>query len=457
MPAPELPPEVILHICSWLPPNRRWLLPLLTVNRHWHRVIVSELYTTVSIRSLADQYHYRNLFRETRRARQHQHDAHFYSTTDYAGYVRCVDMSFPYPGKAISDEVLLDLVRDCTHLERLNIYNCHLISTRGLLAVLEQCPRLRHLHCAMATGLTAKAFEYSGRELLTLNIHGLSTAHVFRRGRRTLPPSLTRLSATGWLPLTMHLPHLRQLRLDGLQQQTMPGALWLAFPHLDHLSLKQASIVDAFPYTRLDTLELTRCSVAPSVPAIVATHLHLAHTPVGHPRTWIHPRLVSLTTPPNTSPEDLEHLIITVSEDNHLSKSNSSTSSHCRLRHLTIVDSPGLAHTGIPPAMLKGLVSLDTEIDPMSHFPPEPCRQLTDLRMRAHTCRWSMDMIPEVFPSLRILFWSPSVDPSLIAHIDRLGDLCALMILPLYYREPTARLVMLRETYQHVDLAKDIW
>ncbi|KAI9495520.1 hypothetical protein BDB00DRAFT_786322 [Zychaea mexicana] len=168
MAVPELPTEVIILIIDYLP--RAHIVRLLTVNRHWRDVITARLYRTICIRSIQEQYEYRNLFNETRRRRlrqqqsqsqHHQQDQQeeeeedqspgqqqadkqpsaaedgsnnkntsgFYSSENYGLYVRELDLSIPYSGKDITDSLLYDLALDCPNLEVLNLYNCHRVTT----------------------------------------------------------------------------------------------------------------------------------------------------------------------------------------------------------------------------------------------------------------------------------------------------------------------------------------
>lgn len=167
----DLPPEIILLICQRL--CRKDIVRLLTVNWNWFTVVCTLLYSVVVVRTRNELYAYRNLFNETRRQRSLTHDHGFYSRQNYAQFIRTLDLS-QYPKKAVvTDSILDDLTKDCINLERLNLYNCHAISTKSLMHILDNCPRIKHLNLAFATNISAKFLLHDrANSIETLNITG---------------------------------------------------------------------------------------------------------------------------------------------------------------------------------------------------------------------------------------------------------------------------------------------
>ena len=279
MPIPALPTEVIILIISYLP--RAHIVRLLTVNRHWYTVISAQLYRTLCIRSLREQYEYRNLFNETRRGRKRRQQQQkssidqeqqqqspessldnnaaigysiatgngngFYSSENYGQYVRELDLSIPYSGKDITDSFLYDLALDCPNIETLNLYNCHKITTGAVKRVLSKCKRIRFLYLSMATSLDARCLQEAvPGQLHTLNIFGVP--HFFFRHRpKAVLASLKTLKAGQWLDRqTIDLMgQLEHISLDGMHPA-----------HISHLMQCNKN---------LRTIRLVRCQIHASL------------------------------------------------------------------------------------------------------------------------------------------------------------------------------------------------
>ncbi|KAG2222783.1 hypothetical protein INT45_013147 [Circinella minor] len=276
MPIPALPTEVIILIISYLP--RPHIVRLLTVNRHWYNVISAQLYRTLCIRSLREQYEYRNLFNETRRGRKRRQQQQkssndqqqqqqstdsnldnkfeigypitgngngFYSSENYGQYVRVLDLSVPYNGKDITDSFLYDLALDCPNIETLNLYNCHKITTGAVKRVLAKCKRIRFFYLSMATSLDARCLQEAiPGQLHTLNIFGVPR-FFFRHRPKAVLASLKTLKAGQWLDrqtidLTGRLEHIS---LEGMHPE-----------HISHLMQCNKN---------LRTIRLVRCQIHP--------------------------------------------------------------------------------------------------------------------------------------------------------------------------------------------------
>ncbi|KAI9259402.1 hypothetical protein BDA99DRAFT_513185 [Phascolomyces articulosus] len=306
MSIPTLPTEVIILIISYLP--RAHIIRLLTVNRHWHNVISAQLYRTLCIHSLREQYEYRNLFNETRRRRQRQQQqlqqrerqkhssdqenhqqqpqltmsggadtcSHyqvnlavnsnnsggggnngFYSTENYGQYVRELDLSVPYSGKDITDALFYDLALDCPNLETLNLYNCHKVTTNAVKRALSKCKKIRFLYLSMATSIDARCLQEAvPHQLHTLNIFGIP--HFFFRYRpAALLTSLKSLKAGQWLDRqTIDL-------MNGLEHVSLDGM------HPEHIS----QLIQCNKHLR--SVRLVRCQLHPPLLGHLMTQKHL--------------------------------------------------------------------------------------------------------------------------------------------------------------------------------------
>lgn len=258
MPARDLPAEVILLIIAHL--DRPDTVRLLTVNRHWYNVVCEKLYRVVAISSARDMYAYRNLFKETRRRRRGDGlSTGFYSCENYGRFVKQLDLSYPYQGKRVTDDVLEDLTVDCTNLELLNLYNCFEVSTEALGRVLGRCPHLKHLYLALATRISGRRLvrDYSDRmqRLETLNVYCLGG--FFHRS--PVLPALKSLTMNT-LTSTCYQPHLA--------------------PSLEHLKLidlycpKEVYRIVSHHRATLRSLQLKRCKITPhDLPTMLPPHL----------------------------------------------------------------------------------------------------------------------------------------------------------------------------------------
>lgn len=476
---PDLPPEVIQLVTQHL--SRQHILPLLTLNRHWHRVIVAELYHVVRIRSVRDQYHYRNLFCETRRSRQQGKQQHgFYSTMNYAAHVRQLDLSWPYPGKRITDALLDDLTKDCIHLESINIYNCHEITSRGLGRVLQNCSRIRHLYASMATSITSKCLVIPPlthlQQLETINLHGLVSTVFFRsiiKRNKTTAKHLDHIRTihlTGPIPdmlIPIIGPTLRDLTLEHIKDKSISHdedrSLQLLLDHaplLMRIRLKGyhlGSSLSRLPL-HLQSLELDHCrldTTTPPPPFLkYLKTLELHNTSLQCIETWIQQcthRLSRFTAPPEMTAFGLNMLM-----------------ERCpRLSHLTLYASPNIITNDLMDRALahwaNTLVSLDVNIP--FHVLDRPLVRLEHLHMRFPVPKSWLDgtTIRDLYSALRVLYLDQLTfeqqEQELWIGDDApwLNQLDAFMLPTQYYREPTEQLVTLREQYEYWYFHKDIW
>ncbi|KAI7877383.1 hypothetical protein K492DRAFT_209757 [Lichtheimia hyalospora FSU 10163] len=485
MSSPDLPPEIIQLVIQHLP--RHQILPLLTLNRHWHRVIVAELYHVIRIRNIRDQYHYRNLFCETRRSRQgkQQRGNSFYSTMNYAAHVRQLDLSWPYPGKKITDALLDDLTKDCIQLESINIYNCHEITSRGLARVLENC-RIRHLYASMATSITSKCFLIPPlthlERLETINLHGLSATHFFRsiikRDKNAIKhlDHIRTIHLTGPIPNTLIPiigPTLRDLTLKHVkneeQEEEGNRSLQLLFeyaPLLTRIRLKgyhlTSSSLEHLPL-HLQALELDHCRLSHDTPLPppflkYLKTLELHNTSLKSSETWIQQcteRLLRFTAPPEMTALGLNKLMERCPHLAHLTL-------HVSTDEDNSITSDLLDRALAIPCWGNTLVSLDVNIP--FHVLDHPLYRLEHLHMRFPVPKSWLEgtALQDLYPSIHVLYLSQLTlenqeQPIWMGDAPWLDQLDAFMLSTQYYREPTEQLVSLREHYEYWHFHKDIW
>lgn len=493
--APDLPPEIIHLITQHL--SRHHILPLLTLNRHWHRVIVAELYNVIRIRSAREQYHYWNLFCETRRSRQgeqQQHGSSFYSPMNYAAHVRQLDLSWSYPGKRITDALLDDLTKDCTQLESINIYNCFDITSRGLGRVLENCSKIRHLYAAMATSITSKCLLIPPvtrlQQLETINLHGLLSIPFFRsiikHGKEAIRhlDHIRTLQLTGPVPkelIPIIGPSLRDLTLVHIKDKSThhddDQSLQLLFQHaplLTRIRLKDYHLASSSTLERLplhlQALELDHCRLlydSPPPPFLkYLKTLELHNTSVTAIETWIQQcthRLLRFTAPPEMTGSALNMLMERCPHLVHLTMDH--VVSYVDLTAIMYRDYLDRALT--TSYWANTLVSLDVMI-PFT-VPHQPLPRLEHLHMRFPVPRSWLEgtTIRDLYPALRVLYVDQltSLEPPqqqeepiwMGTSAPWLDQLDAFMLPTQYYREPTEQLVQLREQYEHWYHHKDIW
>lgn len=498
--APDLPPEIIYLITQHL--SRHHILPLLTLNRHWHRVIVAELYNVIRIRSAREQYHYWNLFCETRRSRQgeqqQQHGSSFYSPMNYAAHIRQLDLSWSYPGKRITDALLDDLTKDCIQLESINIYNCFDITSRGLGRVLENCSKIRHLYAAMATSITSKCLLIPPlthlQQLETINLYGLESPLFFRSiTKRRNKNALRHLDHIRTLHLTGPVPNelipiighsLRDLTLDHIKAKHTghddDQVLQLLFQHtplLTRIRLKDYHLASSSTLGRLplhlQALELDHCRLtydSPPPPPFVKylKALELPDTSVKTIDMWIEQcthRLLRFTAPPNIPGRALEMLMERCPHLAHLTMDHAVSPVDITA---IIMYRDYLDRALTTSYWANTLVSLDVMI-PFT-VPHQPLPQLEHLHMRfpVPSIRLEGTMIRDLYPALRVLYieqltfaFEPQQQQEeplwLGTNAPWLDQLDAFMLPTQYYREPTEQLVRLREQYEHWYNHKYIW
>ncbi|CAO3588250.1 unnamed protein product [Absidia cylindrospora] len=152
-------PELIQLILSFLPKQELTRLLSNPPNYSWLYATASIIYRHLSFvphSKLAACY---DLFNETRQRRQHIGNKQgFYSTVNYAAFVRDLDLSRLTDKEGLRGYVLTGLTIDCHHLCNLNLYNCHTITTECMITVLLHCPQLERLSLAGATGVDVSCF-----------------------------------------------------------------------------------------------------------------------------------------------------------------------------------------------------------------------------------------------------------------------------------------------------------
>ncbi|KAI7852503.1 hypothetical protein BDC45DRAFT_558732 [Circinella umbellata] len=515
MPIPALPTEVIILIISYL--SRPHIVRLLTVNRHWYNVISAQLYRTLCIRSLREQYEYRNLFNETRRGRKRRQQQQkssndqqeqqqstdgnldypitsngngFYSSENYGQYVRVLDLSVPYNGKDITDSFLYDLALDCPNIETLNLYNCHKITTGAVKRVLAKCKRVRFLYLSMATSLDARCLQEAiPGQLHTLNIFGVS--HFFFRHRpKAVLASLKTLKAGQWLDRqTIDLMgRLEHISLEGMHSE-----------HISHLM--QYHLMN---HKQLTTLELHRCKFTFNNNDDVQYDDHTDGGSVEGDNTLLHfsryhlmqrlefkymhipsiqkivekcsDRLVSFIGPYNLSDAVLDALstycrrlerlsLVTRSNDTN---SGASTST----RNTSIKNNNGWVHISLESlkrtlhTYTSSLSHLELSIQPATIVEqaliqwPNPNLQILILRLRVSMSL--LQTLATLYPALKVLYIA-STESTSEDEVDQYllgqGKLEHLEALTLYDRRDSTNqeYLALKNHYDYWSLGKEIW
>ncbi|KAI8144504.1 hypothetical protein BJV82DRAFT_667708 [Fennellomyces sp. T-0311] len=453
MAVPDLPTEVILLIISYL--SRPHIVRLLTINRHWYNVTSMQLYQTLCVRSLREQYEYRNLFNETRRRRKQQGPG-FYSSENYGLYVRILDLSIPYNGKDITDGVLEDLALDCPNLETLNLYNCHRVTTASVKRVLRACPKVKHLYVSMATNLDARCIQ--GTNLETLNAFGLP--HFFRH-RPVALKSLKTLKAGQLLDhqTIQLLESLQHVSLDGIdpfsiselvRHNAQLRSIRLVRCHVDLPLLRHLT------QKKLMTLELHRCHIddddgLAQIRYEMMQRLELKYMDIASIQQIVDQcsdRLISFLAPYNTSDTVLDTL----------------TKRCPRLTRLSLVTRNGRISLDCLKRTLHAYTSslvyleLGTNCDRALLQWSNPNLQVLILRTRITLLL--LQNLAKLYPSLRVLYIA-SVEDAAPEDIDQslFGKLRHLEALMLHDRRDSSNrdYAALKNHYEYWSLRKEIW
>ncbi|SAM07935.1 hypothetical protein [Absidia glauca] len=186
-----LPHHDILHLLLH-PPNHDWLYA--TASVVYRRLVLTQIHQVKSCAHLLEQTH----------KRRRLGDDGFYSTINYALFIRRIDLSALADKSDLTDGLLLSLALDAVHLTHLNLYNCFTVTNPVLTKILIHCPHLEKLSLAGATSLNVSCFLDHRIDCLRLHTLNLNMSpHFFtntrrRRRRRRLPP----------------FPKLQELKLD---------------------------------------------------------------------------------------------------------------------------------------------------------------------------------------------------------------------------------------------------
>lgn len=181
-----LPQHDILHLLLH-PPNHDWLYT--TASVVYRQLVLTQIHQVRSCSYLLQQTHKR------RRLGDHG----FYSTINYALFIRRIDLSALVDKCDLTDGLLLSLAIDAEHLTHLNLYNCFTLTNPVLTKILIHCPSLEKLSLAGATSLDVSCFldpRVHCARLLTLNLNMMPYffTNTQPRRRRLLPfPKLREL------------------------------------------------------------------------------------------------------------------------------------------------------------------------------------------------------------------------------------------------------------------------
>ena len=166
-----------------------------------------------------------------------------------------ISLSLDFSTSMITDSELVLLAS--SHLEKINLRDCLLVSDAGIAAVLSKCTRLEELNLKGITDLTDLAFEIEGTlpRLRSLNI---SDAPISDQGLKKLVSTCPNLSVLSLQAKNLtdqgihamatccrHLVRLKILQAEQVSEEALLGVL-KNNPHLGHLVVQGCNLTDRF-------------------------------------------------------------------------------------------------------------------------------------------------------------------------------------------------------------------